>query len=122
MAGRYGVLDSIADLFVPIHRDGHKFLGIGLALTILFGAAALFALAPIVQTRLVAAAPDRRTVVLALNGSMIFLGQGIGAAVGGVTIDVASLAFVGLAGASLAVLGVVLAASTRAVAPVRVSP
>lgn len=36
MAGRYGVLDSIADLFVPIHRDGHKFLGIGLALTILF--------------------------------------------------------------------------------------
>ena len=93
-----------------------------LALTILLGAAALFALAPIVQTRLVAAAPDRRNVVLALNGSMIFLGQGIGAAVGGVTIDVASLAFVGLAGASLAVLGVVLAASTRAVAPVRVSP
>ena len=93
-----------------------------LALIILFGAAAVFALAPIVQTRLVAAAPDRRNVVLALNGSMIFLGQGIGAAVGGATIDVASLAFVGLAAASLAVLGVVLAASTRAVAPVRVSP
>lgn len=36
MAGRYGLLDSIADLFVPIHRDGHKFLGIGLALTVLF--------------------------------------------------------------------------------------
>lgn len=36
MAGRYGILDSIADLFVPIHRDGHKFLGIGLAATVLF--------------------------------------------------------------------------------------
>ena len=36
VAGRFGMLDSIADLFVPIHRDGHKFLGIGLALTILF--------------------------------------------------------------------------------------
>ncbi len=36
MAGGYGVLDSIADVFVPIHRDGHKFLGIGLALAILF--------------------------------------------------------------------------------------
>ena len=36
MAGRYGILDSIADLFVPIHRDGHKFLGVGLAVSILF--------------------------------------------------------------------------------------
>ncbi|MGI9425655.1 MAG: phosphatidylserine decarboxylase [Hyphomicrobiaceae bacterium] len=36
MAGRYGILDSFADLFVPIHRDGHKFLGIGLAATVLF--------------------------------------------------------------------------------------
>ena len=36
MTGRYGILDSIADLFVPIHRDGHKFLGVGLAVSILF--------------------------------------------------------------------------------------
>ncbi len=36
MAGGYGVLDSIADVFVPIHRDGHKFLAVGLGLTILF--------------------------------------------------------------------------------------
>jgi len=32
----YGILDSVADVFVPIHRDGHKFLGIGLALVLLF--------------------------------------------------------------------------------------
>ena len=36
MTGRYGLLDSVADVFVPIHRDGHKFLGIGLGLSILF--------------------------------------------------------------------------------------
>jgi len=36
VAGGFGVLDSMADLFVPIHRDGHKFLGIGLGLAILF--------------------------------------------------------------------------------------
>ena len=36
MKGRYGLLDSVADVFVPIHRDGHKFLGIGLGLSVLF--------------------------------------------------------------------------------------
>ncbi len=36
MAGNYGVLDSVAYVFVPIHRDGHKFLGVGLALVMLF--------------------------------------------------------------------------------------
>jgi len=36
VAGNYGVLDSVADVFVPIHRDGHKFLGVGLALVMLF--------------------------------------------------------------------------------------
>jgi len=41
LAGGYGVLDSVADVFVPVHRDGHKFIGIGLALTVLF-----FILAP----------------------------------------------------------------------------
>ncbi|MGI9523870.1 MAG: phosphatidylserine decarboxylase [Hyphomicrobiaceae bacterium] len=35
MAGRYGLLESFSDVFVPIHRDGHKFLGIGLAATLL---------------------------------------------------------------------------------------
>lgn len=35
MSSRYGVLESFADLFVPIHRDGHKFLGVSLALTLI---------------------------------------------------------------------------------------
>lgn len=36
MSSRYGVLESVADMFVPVHRDGHKLLGIGLALTVIF--------------------------------------------------------------------------------------
>jgi len=35
VSSRYGILESFADLFVPIHRDGHKFLGVGLGLTLL---------------------------------------------------------------------------------------
>lgn len=73
-----------------------------LAFSIFFGAAALFATMPIVQVGLVMAAPDHRNVVLALNGSMVFLGQGIGAALGGVVIDADQLAHTGLAGSALA--------------------
>jgi phosphatidylserine decarboxylase len=31
---RQGVMGSILDLLVPIHRDGHKFIGVGAALTL----------------------------------------------------------------------------------------
>ena len=35
MSERHGILDSITDALVPVHRDGHKFVGIGLILTLL---------------------------------------------------------------------------------------
>ncbi len=35
MADRQGYLESFTRLFVPVHRDGHKFLGIGAAITLL---------------------------------------------------------------------------------------
>lgn len=73
-----------------------------LALSILLGAAALFATMPIVQAGLVAAAPHHRNVVLALNGSMIFLGQGLGAALGSLVIRADHLAGTGIAGGALA--------------------
>lgn len=34
MSNHQGILDWVGDLFVPIHRDGHKFLGISLLATI----------------------------------------------------------------------------------------
>lgn len=45
-----------------------------IAVSITVGAAALFAILPIVQVALIADAPTQRSVVLALNGSMVFLG------------------------------------------------
>lgn len=73
-----------------------------LALSIFAGAGALFAAMPIIQVGLVEAAPHRRNVVLALNGSMIFLGQGLGAALGGLVINADRLANTGFAGAAVA--------------------
>lgn len=34
MSNRFGILESLGEMFVPIHRDGHKFLGIGVAATV----------------------------------------------------------------------------------------
>lgn len=36
MAHGHGILDSIASFFVPVHRDGHKFIGIFAIITLLF--------------------------------------------------------------------------------------
>jgi DHA1 family inner membrane transport protein len=80
-----------------------------LAGLIFAGSLALFALAPIVQTRLVTLAPEDRAVALALNGAVTFAGQGIGAAYGGAIIATAGLGWTGLAGSMLAAAGAALA-------------
>jgi DHA1 family inner membrane transport protein len=76
----------------------------------LMGAPALFATSPIVQTRLAEGAGPFATVAFALNGSMIFLGQGLGTALGGLVTAAAGLPWIGVAGAAVAALGVSLAA------------
>lgn len=96
----------------PLHGPMPQLL---LGLLIILGSASLFALAPVIQVRLIAAAPQTRNVVLALNGAMIFLGQGLGAVLGGATVAWSGLATVGLLGGAVAALGVLLAlASERA--------
>jgi DHA1 family inner membrane transport protein len=80
-----------------------------LAACVFTGATALFALAPIMQTRLVNLAPEDRAVALALSGSVALGGQGIGAAYGGAVIAAAGLAWTGVAGAMLTAIGAVLA-------------
>jgi DHA1 family inner membrane transport protein len=82
-----------------------------LSAAMLLGAAPLFARMPVIQARLVAAAPSESgPVVLALNGSMVFAGQGLGAAVAGVATGAAGLWAVGLAGSALALLGAAIVA------------
>lgn len=70
---------------------------------------ALFALAPIVQARLVGLVPAARTVVLAGNASALFLGQAAGAALAGVGIAVLGLVGIGVMGVVLSVAALGLA-------------
>lgn len=74
-------------------------------------ATALFSLVPTVQARLIGAVGPLAPVALALNGSALSLGQGLGATVGGFVIDGVGLWAVGFAGAAIATLGALLAAS-----------
>lgn len=80
-----------------------------LALLVFAGSTALFALAPLMQARLMALAPEDRAVALALNGAVALAGQGLGAAVGGAVIAAAGLAWSGAAGSLLALAGVLVA-------------
>lgn len=88
-----------------------------LALLVFAGATALFALAPLVQARLIGLAPQDRAVALALNGAMTLAGQGGGAAFGGAIIATIGLAWTGLAGAALALAGAMLATRAFAARP-----
>ena len=75
------------------------------------GSAALFALGPLQQERLIRDAPDERDIVLSLNAAALFLGQGVGAAVGGVATSLLGLASTGFTGGLIALgalLGIVL--------------
>lgn len=93
-----------------------------LSLGMICGAAALFARTPIIQARLVSASPvQARPVILALNGSMVFLGQGLGAVLGGLAIATAGLPSIGYGAAAVALIGagIAFAATTRVAAPAR---
>jgi len=77
--------------------------GMVLTASVIFaGAAALFALAPIVQSALAEIAGPAATVAFALNGSFVFLGQGVGTVLGGGVIAETSLTWTGLVGAAVA--------------------
>jgi predicted MFS family arabinose efflux permease len=86
----------------------------GALAAMVLGGIGLFALVPVQQYRLVQRAPDQRGVVLALNAAALFLGQAVGAAIGGVVVSVASLAELGYVGAAIGVVGLVLVGLTRA--------
>ena len=81
------------DLHSPLLQAGQTF----------FASAALFAVSPVLQARLVAAAGESRRLVLAANFVAVSLGQAAGTLLGGVGLDAA-----GLPGA--AALGVLAAA------------
>ncbi|MEQ8433176.1 MAG: MFS transporter [Oceanicaulis sp.] len=84
-----------------------------LVIAMSLGSAALFACSPVIQTRLAETAGPAATIAFALNGSMLYFGQGLGATVGGATIAGAGLAHVGVAGAAAAAAGLLVIWSLR---------
>jgi MFS transporter, DHA1 family, inner membrane transport protein len=77
------------------------------------GAGSLFTRIPIIQTSLANASPSElRPFVFGLNGSMVFFGQGLGAAIGGVAISADGLFALGVAASGIALLGCLLALGT----------
>lgn len=72
------------------------------------GSAALFATTPIVQTSLAKAAGSAATIAFALNGSMLYFGQGLGAALGGWVTAQFGLEWVGIAGTIVAVTALLI--------------
>jgi predicted MFS family arabinose efflux permease len=77
---------------------------------ILLVSASLFAVSPIIQTRLIGLAPDARSTVLSFNAATFFLGQAAGAGLGGLAIALGGLPAIGLAGATAALAGLVVIA------------
>lgn len=72
------------------------------------GSAALFATTTVIQSRLAATSGAAVTIAFALNSSMVYFGQGLGATLGGGVIAFIGLSATGLAGAAVAVLALVV--------------
>lgn len=88
-----------------------------LLLAMTAGSAALFATSPIIQTSLAKSAGPAATIAFALNGSMLYFGQGLGAALGGWVTAQLGLASVGIAGSIVALAALAMIAALGRKAP-----
>ena len=118
-ADRWGYGRSAAGIFVvltlsllafsllaPLAGTLLAVVGAGTALVV--WSVAGWALTPFQQYRLIELAPRTQNIVLSLNASAIYLGQGIGAGIGALTIGYGSLASLGWVAALYAAVGLFL--------------
>ena len=118
-ADRWGYGRSVAGIFVvltlsllafsllaPLAGTLLAVVGAGTALVV--WSVAGWALTPFQQYRLIELAPRTQNIVLSLNASAIYLGQGIGAGIGALTIGYGSLASLGWVAALYAAVGLFL--------------
>jgi DHA1 family inner membrane transport protein len=110
------ILFSLILLTLPFTT--HWFVGAMVALVI-WGIAG-WSLYPAQQDRLLAIAPEHSSVILALNGSVLYLGVAVGSALGGLVLAHSSVSALGIAGgiAALLALGIQLLSTTRVFMPV----
>ncbi|WOJ95439.1 MFS transporter [Congregibacter brevis] len=93
-----GMLFDLGMLSIPV-----------MVFTMAFNSAALFATTPVAQTKLALAAGPATTIAFALNGSMVYSGQGLGSSLGGAVTSSIDLGWTGVAGAIAALLALLLA-------------
>lgn len=93
-----GMLFDLGALSIPV-----------LVFTMAFNSAALFGTSPVVQSQLAQAAGPAATIAFALNGSMLYSGQGLGSSLGGAVTSSVGLGWTGFAGAVAALLALLLA-------------
>lgn len=79
------------------------------ALVIFLTSAALIAPSPAIEKALVQADPDQSALTLAMNTSVIYLGQGIGAGLGGLVVGSLGFGMLGYVGGGVAFLAFVIA-------------
>jgi predicted MFS family arabinose efflux permease len=94
-----------------LQRPSRPIVIIAFALSLVSGAGALFARMPIIQGLIARAEPNRLPVALALNASMMSLGQAAGAAWGGLWFGMVGIVSLGFAGSGIAVCAALLARS-----------
>jgi len=98
---------------IPTFTDGGSMTFFFVSAALMLGAFATFAMIPLQQVQLIRIAPERPEVALALNGSAIFLGQALGAGLGGAMASFLGLGALGIVALTVALLGlVVLSLST----------
>jgi DHA1 family inner membrane transport protein len=66
-----------------------------------------FAIIPLQQHRLIGIAPDEQNVVISLNSSAVYAGQGLGASLGSLLVAHASFTALGYTGALVAAVALV---------------
>lgn len=104
--------------FTPMMREpAGSFPGALVAALIFGGAASLFAIVPVNLARMTAAAGPLAAIALPVNSSLVALGQGAGALVGGAVTNSLGFAWIGLGGAVIALAGALLAAGLPAAVP-----
>jgi predicted MFS family arabinose efflux permease len=98
-------------VYSGLQRPSRPIIIIAFALSLVSGAGALFARMPIIQGLIARAEPNRLPVALALNASMMSLGQAAGAAWGGLWFGMVGIVSLGFAGSGIAACAALLARS-----------
>lgn len=104
---------SLALYWVALSAPRASVPPVAMAALIFVGAAALFSLIPVNLAAITRNAGPSAPIALALNGSLVSLGQGLGALFGGTLTDVLGAPAKGPGGAVIAVAGLLLATSIR---------